>query len=117
VNGADVAELLARWGSNSIAADFDFSSTINGADIAALLSTWGECSDDAMTIAARINPSAGFGDMPVLQVISEFVLVPDQFGGAIQIIFDYRPIEESTAVFRGGSAEGGPYPAVFGDSV
>lgn len=113
VNGADIAELLARWGTTSIAADFDFSNEVNGADIAALLATWGVCNEDATTVAARFNPSGGFADMPMLQVISEFGLVPDQFGGAIQFIFDYLPADDSTAVFRGGSSGGGVYLSFF----
>lgn len=41
VNGADLAELLANWGTSSTVPDLDFNGVVNGADLANLLSLWG----------------------------------------------------------------------------
>ena len=44
VTGADLAQLLAAWGSDDEAADFDENGTVDGADLATLLARWGFCS-------------------------------------------------------------------------
>lgn len=40
VNGVDLAQLLANWGSAVIVTDIDFNGTTNGADLALLLANW-----------------------------------------------------------------------------
>lgn len=41
VNGSDLAELLANWGSTATVPDLQFDGVINGADLATLLALWG----------------------------------------------------------------------------
>lgn len=41
VNGADLADLLAAWGSNATVPDLVFDGVINGSDLATLLALWG----------------------------------------------------------------------------
>lgn len=45
VNGADLAQLLAQWGSqeSNSSGDLDDDGFVNGADLAMLLSSWGDC--------------------------------------------------------------------------
>lgn len=43
VGGADLAGLLAQWGTADSNADFNGDGTVDGADLAGLLSTWGTC--------------------------------------------------------------------------
>ena len=44
VNGADLAFLLARWGTNGVSpADINRDGVVGGADLAILLSLWGNC--------------------------------------------------------------------------
>lgn len=43
VNGADLASLLANWGTAAKGADFNGDGVIDGADLASLLSAWGPC--------------------------------------------------------------------------
>jgi hypothetical protein len=41
VDGADLANLLAAWGTSGSFADLEFDGTVNGADLAILLAAWG----------------------------------------------------------------------------
>lgn len=41
VNGSDLAELLANWGTSATVPDLQFDGVINGADLATLLALWG----------------------------------------------------------------------------
>ncbi len=45
VNGADLSEVLAMWGSTCVdcPADLDGSGTVDGADLTIVLGSWGEC--------------------------------------------------------------------------
>jgi hypothetical protein len=43
VNGADLAALLAAWGTTTANADLNGDGAVDGADLAALLAAWGEC--------------------------------------------------------------------------
>ena len=43
VDGADLADLLAGWGSVNLSADLDSSGTVDGTDLAVLLASWGPC--------------------------------------------------------------------------
>lgn len=43
VNGADLAALLAAWGSDGGAADLNDDQRVDGADLALLLANWGDC--------------------------------------------------------------------------
>lgn len=43
VDGGDLANLLANWGTNNPAADFNGDGIVNGADLASLLAAWGDC--------------------------------------------------------------------------
>ncbi|MHC4870170.1 MAG: hypothetical protein ACYTE2_10915, partial [Planctomycetota bacterium] len=45
VNGADLSEVLAAWGStcSDCPADLDGSGTVDGADLTIVLGSWGEC--------------------------------------------------------------------------
>ena len=43
VDGADLAALLAVWGSDDAAADFNGDGTVDGQDLATLLGSWGVC--------------------------------------------------------------------------
>jgi len=43
VDGADLGELLASWGTPNAGADLDGSGTVDGADLGALLAAWGNC--------------------------------------------------------------------------
>ena len=45
VNGADLALLLAAWGSSIAIYDLDGNGNVDGADLAILLGAWGECSN------------------------------------------------------------------------
>ncbi len=44
VDGADLAPLLADWGSSDSPADFNADGVVDGIDLAELLSSWGKCS-------------------------------------------------------------------------
>ena len=44
VDGADLAALLAVWGTNNAAADLNGDGTVDGADLASMLANWGDCS-------------------------------------------------------------------------
>ena len=43
VDGADLAVILAAWGSDDAASDFDGSGTVDGVDLATVLGGWGVC--------------------------------------------------------------------------
>jgi len=43
VDGADLATVLAGWGSSDPVADLDGNGIVDGADLAALLAAWGDC--------------------------------------------------------------------------
>ena len=43
VDGADLAALLAAWGTANPAADLNGDGTVDGADLAILLAAWGPC--------------------------------------------------------------------------
>jgi len=40
VNGIDLSSLLAAWGNNVPAADFNSDGTVNGIDLTTLLANW-----------------------------------------------------------------------------
>ena len=42
-NGADLAAVLANWGSAVTTTDLNGDGTTNGGDLAAVLSAWGPC--------------------------------------------------------------------------
>jgi hypothetical protein len=41
VNGADLAFVLAEWGSGNVVADINDDGTVNAADLSAVLAVWG----------------------------------------------------------------------------
>ena len=43
INGGDLGQLLAAWGTNDAAADLDCSGTVDGGDLGLLLAGWGDC--------------------------------------------------------------------------
>jgi len=43
VNGADLAAVLAAWGTANAAADVNGSGTVDAADLAVVLAAWGSC--------------------------------------------------------------------------
>ena len=43
VNGADLATLLASWGTASVVSDLNGDGNVDGADLAVLLAAWGAC--------------------------------------------------------------------------
>ena len=43
VSGADLASLLAAWGTSGPVGDLDGDGTVSGADLTALLASWGAC--------------------------------------------------------------------------
>lgn len=99
VNGHDLAEVVSRWSTTSIAADLDFSGAVDAPDLAALLAAWGDCAAQAPTIAAATDPIATPSAFVLFaSALTETALRPPA-NGAIQIIFDYRPVQDEATFF------------------
>lgn len=90
VNSVDLAEVLSRWSSTSIAADLDFSGIVDGPDLASLLAAWGGCASQPPNIAVQTSDGdpSPFGDAASARTHDPLLVKPYS---AIQIIFDYRP--------------------------
>ena len=62
VNGNDLAELLATWGTNGqgvVDTDLNGDGIVNGADLAVILSGWGPCSPVITSILPNTGPTSG----------------------------------------------------------
>ena len=62
MNGNDLAELLATWGTNGqgvVETDLNGDGIVNGADLAVILSGWGPCSPVITSILPNVGPTIG----------------------------------------------------------
>ena len=62
VNGNDLAELLAAWGTNgqgSVVTDLSGDGTVNGADLAVVLGGWGPCPPVITSVLPNTGPVGG----------------------------------------------------------
>ena len=62
VNGNDLAELLATWGTNGqggVVTDLNSDGVVNGADLAVVLSGWGPCPPVITSVLPSMGPVGG----------------------------------------------------------